>query len=110
MIPEIGDSLYGVAYYFHRGPTQIDADNLSKPIWDALQGAVYDDDASIKLRIAGVIDLSKPDGVVEMDLLRMPERVYESFLEAIDGEEHILYIEIGSIGMHHYRIGLEEDE
>jgi hypothetical protein len=35
--PLLESELYGISYYFHRRPAQIDADNLSKPIWDALE-------------------------------------------------------------------------
>lgn len=51
--------LYGKVYYFHRENTRLDADNLSKPVWDALEGLAYEDDSVIKLRHAGIIDLRK---------------------------------------------------
>jgi Holliday junction resolvase RusA-like endonuclease len=43
--PLVSNALYGIVYYFHKTPTQLDADNISKPIWDALEGILYEDDA-----------------------------------------------------------------
>lgn len=88
------DQLYGSVYYFHSVPTQIDADNLSKPIWDALEGVVYKDDSIIKLRHAGIVDLKAGD-FHEIDLTDLPDIVTNDFFEMIDNEEHFLYIEIG---------------
>jgi len=44
----VSNDLYGVVYYFHKTHNQLDADNLSKPIWDALEGVLYEDDSIIK--------------------------------------------------------------
>lgn len=49
--------LYGRIYYFHRGARDIDADNLSKPIMDALRGTVFGDDRQVRLRLAAKVDL-----------------------------------------------------
>lgn len=35
----------------------MDADNISKPIWDAVNGVVYVDDRKIVMRTAAVIDV-----------------------------------------------------
>jgi|WetSurMetagenome_2_1015567.scaffolds.fasta_scaffold663494_1 Holliday junction resolvase RusA-like endonuclease len=87
-------NLYGVVYYFHNVLTQLDADNISKPIWDALEAVVYSDDKEIKLRIAGVFDLISES----IETLKIPQSVLDDFLGMIDeGKEHILYVEIGSL-------------
>lgn len=36
----------------------VDADNISKPIWDAVNGQVYQDDRKIVMRTAAVIDVN----------------------------------------------------
>jgi len=91
---QLEGNLYGVVYYFHRVQTQIDADNISKPIWDALNTIAYSDDKNIKLRIAGVFDLISES----IEALKIPQSVLGDFLKMIDeGKEHILYVEIGSL-------------
>ncbi len=50
--------LYGFVYYFFkRKPAVDDADNISKPVWDALQRLIYKNDKQIKIRYAGIVDL-----------------------------------------------------
>ncbi|MCP4351585.1 MAG: RusA family crossover junction endodeoxyribonuclease [Desulfobacterales bacterium] len=88
--------LYGKAYYFHRESTQLDADNMSKPIWDALEGLAYEDDSIIKLRHAGIVDLRETD-LELFDLSSIPDSVANSFLDMIGSEKHILYIELGKL-------------
>ena len=91
---QLEGNLYGVVYYFHRVPTQIDADNISKPIWDALNTIAYSDDRNIKLRIAGIFDLISES----IEALKIPQSVLGDFLEMIDeGKEHIIYVEIGNL-------------
>lgn len=43
--------LYGAIYYFFNENVNLDVDNISKPIWDALKNHLYDDDKLIKLSI-----------------------------------------------------------
>ncbi|RLC19757.1 MAG: hypothetical protein DRI57_06380 [Deltaproteobacteria bacterium] len=88
--------LYGKVYYFHRENTQLDADNLSKPVWDALEGLAYEDDSVIKLRHAGIIDLRETDMEL-FDLSLIPDNVANSFLDMVGSENHILYIELGRL-------------
>lgn len=49
------DPLYGIIYYFRKSERGMDADNVSKPLWDALEDVCYIDDKRIRLRLAGVI-------------------------------------------------------
>jgi len=58
----VSNDLYGVVYYFHKTHNQLDADNLSKPIWDALEGVLYEDHSIIKYRAAGIFDLRSSTG------------------------------------------------
>jgi len=103
----LNHGLYGVVYYFHNTPVQLDADNLSKPIWDALESTAYTDDRAIRLRIAGVFDL-RSEPLEVLDLSQMPDYVLEDFLEMIDNEDHILYVEVGRLDYSLFRFGREE--
>ena len=38
-----GIELYGQVYFFTSDGTDLDADNISKPVWDALIGSIYED-------------------------------------------------------------------
>jgi hypothetical protein len=99
--------LYGIAYYFHRRPTELDADNMSKPIWDALTQALYEDDRSVKLRYAGVFQIADSASVNVLDISRVPSDVLTDFLAMLDERDHILYIEIGALKPDHYVMGME---
>jgi hypothetical protein len=89
------ETLYGFVYYFHKVKTPLDADNLSKPIWDALIGSAFTDDSQIRFRSSGLFDLSTEE-IDELDLTAMPDYVFNDFLEMIDGNDrHILYVEFG---------------
>ncbi len=86
--------LYGVVYYFHKRekhPDQaVDADNLSKPVWDSLEGLLYEDDEQIKLCFAGCIDLTEY-GLNRLKEVSLPEK----FVDTIASEPETLYIECG---------------
>ena len=98
--------LYGVVYYFHKVPTQIDADNLSKPVFDALKNELYKDDRSVEVVRSGNFDLGA-FGTDELDLTRVPDNVVSDFLQALDHSDHILYIEIGSLDFGMFEFGCE---
>ncbi len=74
----------------------MDADNLSKPIWDALEGVLYKDDSIIKYRTAGIFDL-RSSSLELLDFTLMPEYVVYDFLTRLDDSDHILYIEVGHL-------------
>ena len=50
-----GIELYGQVFFFTSDDTDLDADNLSKPVWDALRGTVYDDDKQIVSRTSTIV-------------------------------------------------------
>jgi len=101
--------LYGTVYYFHNRNNQLDADNLSKPIWDALEGLAFTNDLLIQIRHAGVIDLRSTD-MTAFDLSKMPDTVAESFIEMIGVEDHILYVEFGRLHQVMFSFGHEITE
>jgi Endodeoxyribonuclease RusA len=97
---------YGLVYYIKRGydpARDADADNIAKPVWDALEGAAYPDDRAVKLRVAGLIEAGEtPDGsptMVDLDLTEVPKATADELFSLLfdRGEEHVLYIEIGPI-------------
>jgi hypothetical protein len=97
---------YGLAYYFHARPTELDADNLSKPIWDALEGLCYADDRSIRDRRSGTVDLRSND-FHAFNLSRLPDDVAAALINAIGAEDHILYVEFGALNDQMFAFGIE---
>ena len=98
--------LYGVVYYFHRGPNQIDADNLSKPVFDALKNELYADDKFVKVVRSGIFDL-RVNGIEPLTLTKVPDNVFLDFLNALDRSDHILYIEVGDLDYGMFEFGCE---
>lgn len=95
--PEIlSGNLYGKIYHFFRKDHRYDADNISKPIWDSLIGRLYEDDKQIKLRIAGLVGNDEAE-MKEMDFTGLDGDFIKELLEAIDSEDHVLYIECGPL-------------
>ena len=84
--------LYGSVYHFFQRDIGIDADNLSKPIWDCLREILFDDDKRVKMRVAGSFDLTTNDFTI-LDFSGLPGMIIDTLLEAIETEEHVLYIE-----------------
>ena len=74
------EELYARVYFFTSDGVNVDCDNISKPIWDAVRGLVFVDDRSIVFRTATVIDVnihpfniidtSSIDGAVAADLMQ----------------------------------------
>jgi Holliday junction resolvase RusA-like endonuclease len=93
--PMLKEPLYGIVYYFYRGRLDVDADNMSKPIWDSLEGHMYADDRVIELRKAGVRSLER--GISLIDLTEMPDRIARDFLFYADDQEHLVYVEVGRL-------------
>ncbi len=54
------EELYARIFFFTSDGVKVDADNISKPIWDAINGMVYLDDRMIVMRTAAVIDVKTP--------------------------------------------------
>ena len=52
------EELYARVYFFTSDGVNVDCDNISKPIWDAVNGLVYVDDRNIVMRTAAVIDVN----------------------------------------------------
>lgn len=102
--------LYGLVYHFFRRDIGIDADNLSKPIWDALRGVLFDDDKQVKMRIAGSFDLSTND-FTTIDISGLSGSMITTLLDALQEEthEHILYVECGNFMTDMIKLNLEDN-
>ncbi|MHB1682103.1 MAG: RusA family crossover junction endodeoxyribonuclease [Bacilli bacterium] len=94
-------------YYFSAFPLNIDADNISKPIVDALRTVAYTDDNEVVYRICAKIDL-RMHKYDDIDVNGVPSDVAEPFVDAISSEEHLLYIEIGPFEPDMIQFGREE--
>lgn len=105
-IPLVDGELYAAVYYFHNVPTQLDADNLSKPVIDALTNVLYSDDRLIKLRHSGIFDLRSGDAN-EIDLTKMPNNVINDFINKLGESDHILYVEVGELDNSMYMFSYE---
>jgi Holliday junction resolvase RusA-like endonuclease len=103
--PEV--DLYGLVIYFFKFSTGTDADNISKPIWDCLKGKIFNDDKQVKLRTAGIFDLSKHDYNI-LDLSGLKGELIVDLLEAIDSMDHVVYIECGILNLNMYQFNLEK--
>lgn len=108
--PEISlfqDALYIYIYYFHRVKSEVDVDNMSKPILDGLRRIVYTDDSQVIKRTAMKIDLSASYTLSNENI---PDYIYEELLASINNDEkkHILFIEVGKMLDTEIRIGGKE--
>lgn len=91
---KLTDDLYAAVYYFFKRDLRLDADNISKPVWDGLINFLYNDDKQIKIRIAGCFDISKNDFNI-LDISGLEGKMLSKLIEAFDTEEHIIYVECG---------------
>jgi Holliday junction resolvase RusA-like endonuclease len=103
---KLAEDLYGIVYYFHRNKNRTDADNISKPIWDCLNGFLYDDDIQIKLRTAGIIDISNGDLEV-FDFTNISGEMTLELIEAFETTNNFAYIECGLLHKFMYKFNLE---
>lgn len=88
--------LYAIVYYFYKVDLKLDADNISKPTWDALNNVGYTDDNQIKTRVAITIDLSKYD-MIDIDQDNLPAEVADELMQSLADNDHTVYIEVGAI-------------
>lgn len=106
--PILKGELYGIVYYFYKKPQTIDADNLSKPIWDSLSKFLFSDDNQVKLRTAGTFNLSESDLSV-IDMTGVKGEVFVELLDALGSDEHIVYIECGTLDNSMFKFNIEKN-
>ena len=100
-----GEELYARVYFFTSDGVTVDADNISKPIWDAVNGLVYDDDRDIVNRTAAIVDVNKHSiGVI--DTAGIDGDVAADLMQGLT-EQHVkcLYIECGKFVESMIKIG-----
>lgn len=98
----VDQSLYGIVYLFANYPTRMDSDNLSKPLWDALQGILYQDDVNIRLRVAGIITRDEYDNYpIDPDWDAQFILEIENFFGSEDKE--MIFIQIDDIDVNYYK-------
>ena len=102
------EELYGTVYHFFNKNVNIDADNLSNPLWDCLTGFLFNDDGQVKIRIAGSFDLSKNDFNV-LNFSGLSGEIITELLEAFDTEDHIVYIECGLLNYSMFKFNIESN-
>lgn len=103
---QLDGPLYGVVYYFHNVKTDTDADNISKPVWDCLEGVAFANDRNIKLRIAGMHDLSSAS-LETLDISRIPLEVVPDLHHLTQTADHVVYVEVGRLHESMFRFGCE---
>jgi len=99
------NNLYTKVVYIYSKATDIDVDNMSKPLVDAFRNIIYPDDNIISHRICSKILLSEYS-TIELNLDSLPEVVIlelDRLLES--GAEHILYFEVGQFNPNMVQIG-----
>lgn len=102
----LNGDLYATIYYFFNKNLDLDADNLSKPVWDCLNGFLYKDDKQIKIRTAGSFDLTTGDYNV-IDLTGLKGNLIVDLLEAFENEDHIVYVECGNFKPSMFKFNIE---
>jgi len=96
------NKMYGIVYYFYKEDLDYDTDNISKPIWDSLVGELFEDDKQIVYRIAGSSNLIEDD----FSIIDISDKALD-LLDAIDNENHILYIECGDFNSSMLKFNIE---
>jgi len=102
----LSGDLYATIYYFFNENLKLDADNLSKPVWDCLNGILFTDDQQIKIRMAGSFDLTTGDYNI-IDLSGLEGKFVTDLLDAFDNEKHIVYVECGKLKPSMFKFNIE---
>lgn len=100
--------LYSKVIYIHLRKTDIDVDNMSKPLVDAFKGILYRDDKIINHRVCSKISLNDIDSY-ELNLAALPTEIAEKFDKYLaENSDHILYYEIGEFSESMVYVGGEK--
>lgn len=99
------EELYAKVYFFTSEGINVDGDNISKPIWDALGGLVFADDRNIVMRTAAIIDVNiHPINIIDTDLMESSAAA-DLMQELASSEVKCLYIECGEFNESMIKIG-----
>ena len=97
--------LYAKVFFFTSDGVNVDADNISKPIWDAVNGVVYVDDRKIVMRTAAVIDV-RTHPLNTIDTSGISGDVAANLIQNLTEKNvRCLYIECGKFGEPMIKIG-----
>ena len=92
-------------YFFTSDGVNVDCDNISKPIWDAVNGLVYVDDRKIVMRTASVIDVNlHPFNVIDTSSIESGVAA-DLMQEPASSDVKCLYIECGEFKESMIKIG-----
>lgn len=94
----VDKELYASIYYFYKEDVGLEADNISKPAWDALNAVGYTDDKMIEIRAAVAINQCEYD-IVDFDQDNLPSDVLVDLVQSVSDncsyKGHYLYEGIG---------------
>ncbi|MFD1676822.1 RusA family crossover junction endodeoxyribonuclease [Alicyclobacillus fodiniaquatilis] len=96
-------NLYSRVYYFHREHQVADADNISKPILDALTGHAYADDKQVIFRSAASLNME--EGFV-IDYTNLSSDLVADITNAVLQGKSIIYIEVGAFSNDFIQFGV----
>jgi Holliday junction resolvase RusA-like endonuclease len=92
----LSGSLYSKIIYIYRGrKTDIDVDNMSKPVVDAFKSVIYSDDDIINHRVCSKIERNALD-IDEIEFTQFPSPIAEKLDSSFSNDtEDILFFEVG---------------
>jgi len=99
------EELYARVYYFTSDGVNVDSDNISKPIWDAVNNVVYVDDRKIVMRTAAVIDINLHP-LTTIDTSSIDSDAAADLMQGLaESDVKCLYIECGKFKESMIKIG-----
>ena len=92
------DPLTAKVFYIHKLNDKKDADNISKPMWDALNNRAYVDDRQVKYLETLKIHLSTND-LHELDVSKMDDDDFDELIDFLGDptKQRFIYIEISEL-------------
>lgn len=102
-----GTIVYGIVYYFRKEEVGFDADNISKPLWDALESICYDNDKQIRLRLAAVVTMDYHNNytIPNTRLSRGEINQIQAFF-ANPRHKHMIYVHLDSASPKNFKYRL----
>jgi Holliday junction resolvase RusA-like endonuclease len=89
--------LHGKVFYIHKVYDPKDADNISKPLWDALQYQLFEDDNQILHRQALKVKENQPN-ILALNVTEMADMDYyhliEFLIDSNNSDDRLMYIEL----------------
>ncbi len=96
--PLLKEPLEAKVFYIHKIEDKMDADNISKPLWDALNKITYQDDFAIKYLETLKIDFGKTSDRLSLDVTNLDSQDFENLFDFIFDtrgiEDRFLYVAV----------------